>query len=163
MQRMIVLLLAIVVFPPATALSQARKRTTTTKAPSRTGASQRAAEVQREGAVRVGNQIKTLTRFIYLLGGVAKGLEAMDDAVKRNQASPAVVEQARSNKATVRTSIQKLREELDKLEIDFRATPELQRFYHFTGPVLRLATPPTTTGGSTTGGYLFWDRIPASR
>ena len=41
--------------------------------------------------------------------------------------------------------------------------PELQRFYQFTGPVLRLATPPTTADGKTTGGYLFWERIPVSR
>lgn len=41
--------------------------------------------------------------------------------------------------------------------------PELQRFYQFTGPVLRLATPPTTAAGKTTGGYLFWERIPPAR
>jgi len=41
--------------------------------------------------------------------------------------------------------------------------PELRRFYQFTGPVLRLATPPTTGDGTTTGGYLFWERIPAAR
>ena len=41
--------------------------------------------------------------------------------------------------------------------------PELQRFYQFTGPVLRLATPPATADGKTTGGYLFWERIPRAR
>lgn len=41
--------------------------------------------------------------------------------------------------------------------------PELQRFYQFTGPVLRLATPPTTADGKTTGGYLFWERISPAR
>ena len=46
------------------------------------------------GATRVADQIKILTRFIYLLGGVAKGLEGVDDAARRNEASPAVMEQA---------------------------------------------------------------------
>lgn len=89
----------------------------------------KAAEIQREGASRVADQIKILTRFIYLLGGVAKGLEGADDDVRRNQASPAIVEQTTKNKAKVRASIQTLREELDKLEIDFRTTPGLQRYY----------------------------------
>jgi hypothetical protein len=64
-----------------------------------------------------------------LLGGVAKGLEGVDDATRRNEASPAIVEQATRSKATVRTSIRNVREGLDKLEIDFRTTPELQRYY----------------------------------
>jgi hypothetical protein len=83
----------------------------------------------RQGATRVAEQIKILTKFIYLLGGVAKGLEGVDDAAQRNEASPAVIEQARKNKITVRTSIRSVREGLDKLEIDFRTTLELQRYY----------------------------------
>lgn len=79
--------------------------------------------------MRVADQVKTLTRFLYLLGGVAKGLEGVDDAVQRNEASPAVLEQAKRNKATVRTSIQGVKEGLDALEISFRTTPELQRYY----------------------------------
>jgi hypothetical protein len=85
--------------------------------------------VQRQGAARVAEQIKILTRFIYLLGGVAKGIESVDDAARRNEASPAILEQAKKNKTTVRTSIQNVREGLDKLEIDFRITPELERYY----------------------------------
>ena len=79
--------------------------------------------------MRVADQIKNITRFLYLLGGVAKGIEQMDEAVRRNEASPALVEQAKKNKLTVRTSIQGIREGLDKLEIEFRNTPELQRYY----------------------------------
>ncbi|HEV2885054.1 MAG TPA: hypothetical protein VGW36_09365, partial [Pyrinomonadaceae bacterium] len=95
----------------------------------RSSAAQMASEAQRAGATRVAEQIKTLSRFIYLLGGVAKGLEGVDAAATRNEAPPAVIEQAKRNKATVRTSIQNVREGLDKLELDFRTTPELQRYY----------------------------------
>jgi len=77
----------------------------------------------------VADQIKNLTRFIYILGGVAKGIESVDEAVRRNEASPALVQQAQKNKESVRTSIQSVREGLDKLEIDFRTTPDLQRYY----------------------------------
>jgi hypothetical protein len=126
-QRIIALLIASIILLPVTGFSQTRKRTTTNS--SRTSAASKASEVQRQGAARVADQIKILTRFIYLLGGVAKGLEGVDDATRRNEASPAIVEQATRNKATVRASIQSVREGLDKLEIDFRATPELQRYY----------------------------------
>jgi hypothetical protein len=77
----------------------------------------------------VADQIKNLTRFLYLLGGVAKGIEAVDEAARRNEASPTVLEQASRNKNTVRTSLKNVREGLDALEIHFRTTPELQRYY----------------------------------
>ena len=79
--------------------------------------------------MRVGEQIKVLSRFIYLLGGVAKGLEKTDEDIRKNQASPALVQQAEQSKTSVRNSIRNVREGLDKLEIDFRATPELQPYY----------------------------------
>ena len=127
MQRIIGLLLITVILAPVSGLAQTRKRQTTK--PARTSPAPKAADVQRDGAARVAEQIKILTRFIYLLGGVAKGLETVDDATRRNEAPAAIIDQARQNKATVRASIQSVREGLDRLEIDFRATPELQRYY----------------------------------
>jgi hypothetical protein len=129
-QRFTALLLAaafaMVILAPASGVAQTRKRTATKS--TRTAAPP-AGEVQRQGAGRVAEQIKILTKFIYLLGGVAKGLEGVDDAASRNEASAAIIDQAKQSKATVRASIQSVREGLDKLEIDFRATPGLQRYY----------------------------------
>lgn len=127
MQRIVAVLIVTIILFPVTGFSQTRKRTTTKS--SRTSPAPKASEIQRQGAARVADQIKILTRFIYLLGGVAKGLEGVDDAARRNEAPPAILEQAKRNKATVRASIQSVREELDKLEIDFRATLGLQRYY----------------------------------
>jgi len=126
-QRIAALLIIAVVVFPVTSFAQTRKRTTTKS--SRTAAAPKAADVEREGAQRVADQIKILTRFIYLLGGVARGIEVADADAQRKDASPAILEQAARSKNTVRTSIQSVREGLDKLEIDFRATPELQRYY----------------------------------
>ncbi len=127
MQRVIVLLIATAILFPVNSFSQTRKRTTSKS--SRSSAPTKASEVQRAGATRVADQIKILTRFIYLLGGVAKGLEGVDDAARRNEASTAVLDQAKRNKATVRDSIRSVREGLDKLEIEFRTTPELEGYY----------------------------------
>jgi len=85
--------------------------------------------VRTQGATRVAEQIKLLTRFTYLLGGINGGIAAADEAIRRNEASPAVVESNKQSKSRVKTSIQGFREGLDKLEIDFRATPELQPYY----------------------------------
>jgi len=83
----------------------------------------------RPGAIRVADQLKTLTRFLYLLGGVAKGIEAADAAARRNEASPAIIEQTQKSKASVRSSLQDVRIGLDKLELDFRTSPALNRYY----------------------------------
>ena len=127
MQRIAALVIIAVVLVPSTTFAQTRKRPTAR--PSRPSAATKVSDGERAGAQHVADQIKTLTKFIYLLGGVAKGLEGVDDAARRNEASAAIIDQAAKNKATVRNSIQSVREGLDKLEIDFRTTPELQRYY----------------------------------
>jgi GTP1/Obg family GTP-binding protein len=60
---------------------------------------------------------------------VSSSIAAVDEAARRNEASPTVVQQNQQSKLQVKTSIQGFRETLDKLEIDFRATPELQPYY----------------------------------
>ena len=127
MQRVIVLLIATTILFPVNSFAQTRKRTTSKS--TRSSGPAKASEVQRDGATRVADQIKILTRFIYLLGGVAKGLEGVDDAAGRNEASTAILDQAKRNKQSVRDSIRSVREGLDKLEIGFRTTPELEQYY----------------------------------
>ena len=124
MKRITALMIAALILSPATVLSQTRKRTSKTPAQVT-----KPSEKQRQGATRVADEIKTLSRYLYLLGAVAKGIEAMDDAARRGEASPELVQQADKNKLTVRSSIRSFKERLDKLEIDFRTTPELQRYY----------------------------------
>jgi hypothetical protein len=126
-QRILALLIITITLSPAAGLAQTRKRTAAKT--TRATAAAKPAEVQRQGAARVAEQIKILTKFIYLLGGVAKGLETADDAARRREASDADVSKTNQSKASVRASIQSVKEGLDKLEIDFRGTPELQRYY----------------------------------
>ena len=126
MHRILALLISILFLFPVSGFSQTRKRTTRSTRSSRTA---KMSEIKLDGARRVADQIKILTRFLYLLGGVAKGLEGVDDAARRNEASQPILDQAKRNKATVRTSIQSVREGLDKLEIDFRTTPGLEGYY----------------------------------
>lgn len=123
----IILLTAILIAPSAT-LGQTRRRSTPRRPPT-ASATQRAAQTRTAGATRVADQIKFLSTFIYLLGGVSSGIAAVDEAARRNEASPTVLQKNQQSKATVRSSITGFRESLDKLEIDFRTTPELQPYY----------------------------------
>jgi hypothetical protein len=119
--------------------SQTRQRTTTKKpataskktkpTPAKRAENPSPEPILADGATRISGQIKLLTKFIYLLGGVAKTIEQSDEAARKNELSPAGIDQNEKNKSTVKSSIRNIREGLDELEIYFRATPELQRYY----------------------------------
>lgn len=128
-QRILALSIATLIFLPATTLAQTRRRPTS-RSTRPNVEQQKTSMIQRQGALRVAEQIKVLTRFIYLLGGVAKTLEGVDDAARRSQSSAAAIaDQTERSRTVIRNSIRDVRVGLDKLEIDFRATPELERYY----------------------------------
>ena len=127
LKRIAITLFITLLLSPSTAFSQTRGRSTRQRPPAKTTPS--ISPVRTQGAQEVADQIKHLTRFTYLLGGVASGIAAVDEAVRRNEASPAIVQKNQQSKTTVRTSIQGFRETLDRLEIKFRTTPELQPYY----------------------------------
>lgn len=125
----IAVLTAIFIIPSSATSSSAQTRRRTTPRPSAAATAQKTAQVRTAGATRVADQIKLLTRFTYLLGGVASGIAQVDEQIRQNEASPTQVQNNQQSKARVKTSIQDFRVGLDKLEIDFRATPELQPYY----------------------------------
>jgi hypothetical protein len=129
LKRIAIASLTALLIAPSATLGQTRSRSSRSKPAPSTAATQKATQARTAGATRVADQIKFLTRFIYLLGGVASGIAAVDEAARRNEASPALIQQNQQSKSKVRTSIQGFRESLDKLEIDFRTTPELQPYY----------------------------------
>src|SRR5436190_22881886 len=128
MKRVIVGI-CIVVSLTTAAIGQTRnRRSTTTKKPTSsktTANADAAAAIRTEGANRVANQIKNLARFLYLVGGVVKGIEAIDAQAKDGQTSPT----NEKNKAQLRASFTDFRVGLDSLEVYFRSTPELQPYY----------------------------------
>ena len=127
LKRAFLLILTCLILLPVSAEAQ-KRRPASKKSKSTATKSDPSLEVQ-AGAQRVAEQIKTLSKFLYLLGGVAKGIGAADAAEQRGEAAPAIIDQTQKSKSTVRSSIQSLRESLDQLELDFRLKPELQRYY----------------------------------
>ena len=127
--RRIIVVICIVTFLSTAAMAQSRARRTTkhpaTTSKTTTAPTEAAAAVRTEGATRIASQIKSLSKFLYLVGGVVRGIEAIDAASKDGQASPT----NEKNKAQLRGSFTDFRIGLDSLEVYFRSTPELQPYY----------------------------------
>src|SRR5215831_15040023 len=106
--------------------AQTRSRRTTKHAPATaTSTTATAAAVKTEGATKLATQIKNLSTFLYLLGGVVRGIEAIDAQSKPGEPSPT----NEKNKTQLRASFSDFRVGLDALEVHFRSTPELQPYY----------------------------------
>lgn len=130
MKKVLVTICALLLIGTA-AMGQTRKRSTTSKSSASKTAKPSdaqlaaAAAVKNDGATKVANQIKNLTTFLYLLGGVARSIEALDAASTAGQPSPT----NEKNKQQLRQSFTDFRIGLDALEVHFRSTPELQPYY----------------------------------
>ncbi|MFP5263089.1 MAG: hypothetical protein ACLGJB_14395 [Blastocatellia bacterium] len=146
MKRAFILTLVTATLLSSPAASQTRRRA----APRRQSAPRRAASASKPAAPnpaaetqagrnRLAGQIKTLTQFLYLMGGIAKGIEAADLAARNREASPAATEQNERNKTRVRESIRNVRDGLDKLERDFRSDPSLKFSYQYLAGVASMA------------------------
>jgi len=83
-----------------------------------------AAEIK-ASAAKVSTQLKNLTRFIYLLGGVARNIEDIDKSSRGRK-----VAQNETNKQKVIASIVNFRAGLNELETEFTTKPSL-RLYNF--------------------------------
>ena len=106
----------------------ATKRTTTAAKNTAT-APANAAEIK-ASAGKVSSQIKNVTRFIYLLGGIARGIEDIDKEAKTRKISQTALNLNDTNKKNVIQSLKNLRAGLAALEAEFRTKPAL-RLYNF--------------------------------
>ncbi|HQU83648.1 MAG TPA: hypothetical protein PKY59_11005 [Pyrinomonadaceae bacterium] len=80
------------------------------------------------GAEKVSTQIKNLTKFIYLLGGIARNIEDIDKDSRSGKFSRTAVTQNETNKKNVIASIKNLRAGLAALEVEFRTKPALKNY-----------------------------------
>jgi hypothetical protein len=127
------LLLAFTITSLSAAATTGTRRHVSTKHTS--GAAKAAAEKSaaetKAAREQVAAQIKTLTHFMYLLGGIEKGIELAAAAGPGREVSPVALELNDRNKAKVRASITTVRQGLEKLETDFRFNPALKNYYPY--------------------------------
>jgi len=95
-----------------------------------TFAEKQQAEIQ-AGRQQIAAQIKTLTQFLYLFGGISKSIETAEQVTRNHEESSIALSADRiaQNKTKVKASIRDVRAGLDQLESSFRLNPILQKFY----------------------------------
>jgi hypothetical protein len=82
------------------------------------------------GAAKLADKIKIITNFVYLFGRISSGIEANDELVKQSEATSTAAAQMDKTKAVLRSNFKDVREGLDELELHFRTTTSLNRFYN---------------------------------
>jgi len=113
---------------PVTALAQSRSRTTRRGAPpakTTKPATTDSSALKTEAAARVATQIKNLTTFLYLLGGVAKDLDAQALAARSGSSSPT----QEKNMAKITSYFEDVRVGLENLETYFSGNSDLRPYY----------------------------------
>lgn len=80
------------------------------------------------GEQRVSDQIKTLSRFIYLLGSSTTLIKAVDEDAKKGKLSQSAIQQSEAGKKGLILTIVTFKNALLKLEDDFRANPALRPY-----------------------------------
>jgi uncharacterized phage infection (PIP) family protein YhgE len=141
LRKALILALACVILSPTVAPSQKRRprpqrRGAATSKPSK--AAESLSADLRAGRERIAAQIKILTQFLYLLGGITKGIESADQAARNREASSTAIQQNERNKSRVKESLRNVREGLDKLQADFRSNPRLKSFYPYVADVAAI-------------------------
>jgi Flp pilus assembly protein TadG len=86
-------------------------------------------DARADGASSVAAQIKLLSRFLYLYGRITNGFDVAAESARRGETNASARQQTEQSKAAVRANLKNVREGLDDLELRFRTTPELQRYY----------------------------------
>jgi len=140
LKRVVVLVLSCIVLSSVAAPSQTRRRSTPKRTSGPTFAEKQQAEIQ-SGREQIAAQIKALTQFLYLFGGISKGIETAERANTSREGSTAGIpaEQIAQSKTKVKDSIASVRVGLDQLESSFRLNPVLQSYYPNLAGVARLA------------------------
>jgi hypothetical protein len=82
----------------------------------------------REGADKVAIQIKNVTKFLYMLGGIAYGIEDQDAQARTKTLPKSTLDANAANKAKVMQAIRNLRAGIATLEVEFRTKPGLKKF-----------------------------------
>lgn len=126
-------LLMCLIYLTLTATAQKRrtatKRKTTKPAAASTAAPAEITSAEiRSGAEKVSIQIKNTSKFIYLLGSIAQGIQDVDKDVKAGHATQAAADQNARNKQDVIITLKNLRAGLVALEIEFRTKPALRAY-----------------------------------
>lgn len=121
-QKQYILILSVLMILAFVGQAEAQRRTSPKPAPTPVAQKADLAEATRLTA----EQVKRLNRFIYILGGVADGIEKVDEEIRQGKASRAAIDQNDRNKDAMMQSIRNLRAGIVSLEVDFKSKEHLR-------------------------------------
>lgn len=130
-KRLLLVCLCLALFSTVVA-AQKRKRTTRRPAAkpvaaATTPTTTNALEIK-DGAGKVSTQIMNLTKFLYTLGGVARGIEDADKDARAGRLSKTAADKHNQFKQTVIQSMRNIQAGLAALEVEFRTKPSLRPY-----------------------------------
>lgn len=79
-------------------------------------------------AEKISDQIINLTRFLFVLGSVASGIEEIDQQAKQGKASKALIEKNTEFKLRTTQSIRDIKTALAAIEVEFRTKSFLKKY-----------------------------------
>ena len=123
------LALALLLLLPSTTPAQKKKRPAPTRRPAGEQAKPASAMDMRPEAQAVAEQIKNVTKFIFIYGKIVNGLEVAEDQAKRGEVTPAVAAKTQQSKQSLITSIRGLRTGIENVSKKLQANPRLQVQY----------------------------------
>ena len=141
MKSAVILALACIVLSATTPAAQTRRRSSQKRPSSAiTFAEKQQAEI-RAGRQQIAGEIKILSQFLFLFGGIAKGIETAEQANRiREQSSVGMPsQQIEQTKIKFKDSIRNVRVGVEQLESSFRLNPVLQTYYTNLSGVGKLA------------------------
>ena len=129
------LTLVCLLLPPAESLAQTRGRRTAQRRPAAGSRARRPAGTTsptalNEARIRVADEVKTLSRFLYLYGRTSVGVESNEQQARAGggELSPQAAQIVNRSRTTLQQSVGDIRGRLDKLALYFRTTPGLEGF-----------------------------------
>ncbi len=129
MKKTLALVLLIICVAPAMMIAQKKpaakpkRRTTAPPVPTPTPTN------LTEAATHVADQLKLVTRFIYVYGKIANGLELAEDQAKRGQTSPTISSRNQQIKESTVANISALKAGIDKVAMELKSDDRLQVQY----------------------------------
>ena len=143
MKSAVILALTCIVLSATTSTAQTRRKSPQKRPAASTSTS--FAEKQqteiRAGRQQIAGEIKILSQFLFLFGGIAKGIETAEQANRiREQSSVGMPStQIEQTKIKFKDSIRNVRVGIEQLESSFRLNPVLQTYYTNLAGVGKLA------------------------
>jgi hypothetical protein len=83
----------------------------------------------REEAGQIANQLKLLTRFLFVYGKISNGLETADEQARRGESSDALQTKIKLDKADVVNNLGNIKAGLENVAQSLKAKPQLRAPY----------------------------------